>query len=285
MDVREVKKKKQYIVEFDSDIIKYLSNKGISKNKVKTYVKLGYVFVNEKQVLKLPYLVKKDDVIEFREKYFTDLDIIYEDLNYLIVNKEAGLLTISTSKELKNYEDTLYRRVREYLNSKREYAFVVNRIDKETSGLVVFVKNDKLKKNLQDHWNEIVKKRGYIAVVSGKLSKAGRIDNYLYEDKLTFSHSTKSGGKRAITNYYPIQISDQYTMLDIHIETGRKNQIRVHMSEMNHPIVGDKKYYSKDNSLKRLALHHYEIAFLDPITGKLFEFTSRVPKEFYDLFH
>ena len=202
-----------------------------------------------------------------------------------MVDKDAGLLTISASNINKHNEDTLYRRVRAYLNKKSEYAFIVNRIDKETSGIVMFAKSEKLKDKLQDNWNERVKYRGYVAVVSGRIEKSGRIDNYLYEDRMTFSHSTNHGGKRAITNYKVIRISDKYTMLDVNIETGRKNQIRVHMTEMNHPIVGDKKYYSKDNSLKRLALHHYEIDLIDPITGKLLVFKSEVPSVFYSLFN
>ena len=279
-------KKIEYIVKKNENIIDSLKEYGFSKNKVKTYIKLGLISINEDNIKKLPIDVKIGDIVTINKEQTTNhkLDIVYEDNNYLIINKEAGLLTISTSNQNKNIEETLYKKVRNYLNNKKEYAFIVNRIDKETSGLVVFVKNESLKEKLQNNWNNIVKSRGYIAIVSGKITKSGRIDNYLYEDKLTFSHSTKVGGKRAITNYKPIKSNDKYTMLDVHIETGRKNQIRVHMTEMNHPIVGDKKYYSKDNSLKRLALHHYEISLIDPITNKLLTFTSKVPNEFYQLF-
>lgn len=282
-----MKKKINIIVKTDCNLIDCLKTQGLSKNKVKTYVKLGFILVNNKKITKLPFNVKVGDIVTIDENQTTttNFKIIYEDSNYLVVDKDAGLLTISTSTTNKNNELTLYRLVREYLNNKHEYAFIVNRIDKETSGLVIFVKNEQLKEKLQSNWNNIVKIRGYIAIVSGKISKAGRIENYLYEDKLTFSHSTKVGGKLAITNYKPIKKNDKYTMLDINIETGRKNQIRVHMTEMHHPIVGDKKYYSKDNSLKRLALHHYEIALIDPITNKLLKFTSEVPNEFYKLFN
>ena len=276
-----------YTVKNDSNLIDFLKSINISKNKVKTYVKLGFISVNDKIVTKLPYSVKKGDKVTISKKENIDynINIIYEDTNYLVIDKEAGLLTISTSNINKDNEDTLYKRVRYYLNKKGEYAFIVNRIDKETSGLVIFAKNQKLKDSLQSNWNNIVKKRGYIAIVTGKIKENGRIDNYLYEDKMTFTHSTKFGGKRAITNYKVIKSNDKYTMLDINIETGRKNQIRVHMTEMNHPIVGDKKYYSKDNSLKRLALHHYEIDLIDPITKKILVFKSNVPKCFNNLFN
>ena len=269
----------------DIDLVKYLSDNNIAKNKTKTYVKLGLIYINDKRVKKLPYLIHKNDKIEIKKENVTfNLEILYEDINYLIVNKEAGLLTISTDKKDSKYEDTLYRRVREYLNSKKEMCFIVNRIDKETSGIVIFVKNDKLKEQLQSNWNNLVKDRGYIAIVEGIITKSGRVDNYLYEDKMTFSHSTKVGGKRAITNYQPIKRNDKYTMLDIHIETGRKNQIRVHMMEMNHPILGDKKYKCKSNPLKRLALHHYKISFVDPLSNNILTIEKKVPKEFYDLF-
>ena len=282
-----MKKKINIIVKNNLSIIDCLKEHGFAKNKIKTYVKLGFIYVNNKRITKLPYNVLIGDIITISESQTATnkIKIIYEDDNYLVVDKDAGLLTISTSNQTKNNELTLYRLVREYLNKKGEYAFIVNRIDKETSGLVIFVKNELLKEKLQSNWNNIVKKRGYIAIVSGIISKPGRIENYLYEDKLTFSHSTKTGGKLAITNYKPIKINDKYTMLDINIETGRKNQIRVHMTEMHHPIVGDKKYYSKDNSLKRLALHHYEISLIDPITNNLLTFKSPIPKEFYVLFN
>lgn len=282
-----MKKKINIIAKNNISIIDCLKEEGYAKNKIKTYIKLGFIYVNNKKITKLPLDVKIGDLITIDENVNTPpkFKIIYEDNNYLVVDKDAGLLTISTSIQNKHFEKTLYRQVREYLNQKQEYAFIVNRIDKETSGLVIFVKNETLKEKLQDNWNKIVKKRGYIAVVSGRITKKGRIENYLYEDKLTFSHSTKAGGKIAITNYNPIKINDKYTMLDINIETGRKNQIRVHMTEMHHPIVGDKKYYSKDNSLKRLALHHYEISLIDPLTNKLLTFKSNVPKEFYVLFN
>lgn len=278
-------KKRIINVREDDNIISLLGNNGISKNKVKTFVKLGFVSVNNKVINKLPYFVKDGDEIVIDDSNKIDLDIIYEDDNYLVVNKENGLLTISTSNNNKIFEDTLYKLVREYLNNKKEYAFIVNRIDKETSGIVIFVKKEWLKNKLQDNWNSIVKSRKYIALVSGKITKSGRIDNYLYEDKLTVSHSTNIGGKRAITNYYPIKYNDKYTLLDINIETGRKNQIRVHMGEMKHPIVGDKKYYSKDNSFKRLMLHHYEISLINPIDNKLIVFKCSNPYEFNNIFN
>ena len=279
---------KQTIIKVteNNDLVKYLTNKSYAKNKIKTYIKLGFIYINDKQIKKLPQKVLANDIITIKKEPIinTKFEILYEDNNYLIVNKKEGLLTISTGKENKKSEPTLYKEVRKYLNSKKEYAFTVNRLDKDTSGIVIFVKNELLKEKLQNNWNNIVKKRGYIAIVSGNINKSGRIENYLYEDKLTFTHSTKIGGKLAVTNYKPIKHNKLYTMLDINIETGRKNQIRVHMSEMNHPIIGDKKYKCIDNPLHRLGLHHYEISFIDPISNKLIKVNKESPKEFNDLF-
>lgn len=280
-------KKRLINVMNDDNLVSYLTKyEHISKNKVKTLIKLGFIFLNNNMVTKLPINVYTGDKILISDdnKDF-NIDIVYEDNNYLIVNKENGLLTISTSNSSKYYEDTLYKRVREYVNKKKEKCFIVNRIDKETSGLVVFVKKIELKNKLQDNWNDIVKERLYVAVVSGSIKSDGKIDNYLYEDKLTFSHSTKVGGKRAITLYKVLRSNNNYTMLDINILTGRKNQIRVHFSEMGYPIVGDKKYKCKDNSIKRLCLHHYKISFIDPISKNLLSFTSNVPNSFYKLFN
>ncbi len=277
--------KKRIIVRENGNIVSVLNKEGIGKNKVKSLVRYNNIYVNGKVVGRLPFGVSIGDIIEISDEIKVDtcLDIVYEDDYYLVINKEAGLLTISTSRSNKEKESTLYKKVRKYLNSKKEYAFIVNRIDKETSGIVLFVKNLILKEELQKNWNDIVTKRGYVAVVSGKITKPGRIENYLYEDKNTFVHSG-SFGYRAITNYQVIQYNDKYTMLDVNIETGRKNQIRVHMSEMGNPIVGDKKYCCKDNSLKRLCLHAYELNLIDPVSGKKLVFKSEVPLCFYSLF-
>ena len=158
-----------YNINKEYELVDFLKEQGIAKNKVKTYIKLGFIYVNGKKITKLPYVLHKEDKLEIRKqlKKETNLNIIYEDNNYLIVDKEPGLLTISTSNANKSLEDTLYKRVREYLNQKHEYCFIVNRIDKETSGIVVFAKTQELKDALQNDCNNNVKKRGYIAVVSG----------------------------------------------------------------------------------------------------------------------
>ena len=205
------------------------------------------------------------------------LDIIYEDKELLVVNKPTKLLTIADSKEKFK---TLYHEVREYLHKKNQKVFIVHRLDKDTSGIVLFAKNDKLKRLLQDNWANYY--REYIAVVEGKLnSDKGVIKCYLNETKTNLVYvSNNSKGKLAITEYEVLKSNKNYSLVKIVIKTGRKNQIRASMAYIGNPIVGDKKYNSKLDTFKRLALHHTKLEINHPITKKTLTFVSAVPKEF-----
>lgn len=270
-------------VKSNDDIINYLvNNTDYSKSKIKSLLKYKQVLVNDRKVNKLPFNVKRDDIIEINlfKKLDLPFEIIYEDNDIIVVNKKAGILTVSgMSGEI----NTLYRQVREYLNNKKEQLFIVNRLDKETSGIVMFAKSERIKMMYQNSWNDLVTKRGYIAVVEGKIKENGRIENLLYEENNTFVHSSKIG-KKAITNYIVLRSNNKYTLLDIDIETGRKNQIRVHMSELGYPIVGDKKYGSKIDLIKRMCLHSYILEIINPITRKKIIFKSEYPKVFDNFF-
>ena len=167
------------------------------------------------------------------------LKIIYEDKYLIVIDKPHNLLTIATEKEKEN---TLYHEVLMYEQKKHKSnkIFIVHRLDKETSGLVLFAKSIKIKELLQNNWKNV--KRYYVALVSGKVNKTGEIKSYLKETKTLLTYSSKDKtGKLAITKYKPIEITDKYSLLEIQILTGRKNQIRVHMQDIGHPIVGDKK--------------------------------------------
>ena len=212
------------------------------------------------------------------------LDIIYEDKELIAINKPSGLLTVSTDKEK---EKTLYREVSDY--EKKKYKsnkiYIINRLDKDTSGVVLFAKNQKLKKMFQDKWNELVKTRNYIAIVEGKTDTEGTIKSWLKETKtfMTYSSAKENDGKLAITTYKKINGNNKYTLLNIEIFTGRKNQIRVHMKDINHPIVGDKKYGSKITS-KRMMLHANLLEVYHPINDKLYIFECDCPKVFKTFF-
>lgn len=209
------------------------------------------------------------------------LDIIYEDKTIIVVNKPAHLLTIATQDEKIN---TLYHKVYEYekKKNKNNKIFIVHRLDKDTSGLVLFAKNQKLKENLQANWNSLAKVREYIGVVEGSVEKnKGTIKEYLTETNTLLTVKTiESKGKLAITDYEVLRKEKGFSVLKINIKTGRKNQIRVAMQGLNHPIIGDKKYGSTKNPLRRICLHASKLVILNPLTNQEMEFNAKLPQEF-----
>lgn len=211
------------------------------------------------------------------------IDIIYEDKDIIVVNKPAGLLTVSTDKEK---EKTLFHKVYMYIKKKNKNnkIFIVHRLDKDTSGIVLFAKSESLKMKFQNNWDRLAKERKYLAVVHGVLEQnSGEIISWLKETKTLLTYSSKnSDGKKAITNYRLVGNNSNYSLVDIDIKTGRKNQIRVHMNDIKHPIVGDSKYGVKDNA-KRMYLHAYKLSIINPLTNKLLEFELDVPNEFINL--
>lgn len=207
------------------------------------------------------------------------IKIIYEDKYILVVNKESNLLTISTD----NVKDkTLYHKVFEYIKSKNKNnkIFIVHRLDKDTSGLVVFAKSEEVKKILQDNWSKVIRK--YFAVVHGVTKDSDTIKSYLRETKTLYCYSSTSGDL-AITKYDKIKSSKKFSLLDINILTGKKNQIRVHMKDNNTPIVGDKKYGIADKSKKMLLLAYY-LEFAHPFTKEIVKFELNLPTEYKEYF-
>lgn len=204
------------------------------------------------------------------------LNIIYEDKEILVVNKPSKLLTVGTDKER---ERTLYHEVREYLHKKNQKVFVVHRLDKDTSGIVLFAKNPKLKELLQRDWLRYT--REYRAVVEGRLPKTkDTLRFYLQEDK-THHVYVSDKGLSSVTEYEVLSVNSTQSLLKVRIKTGRKNQIRASLAYIGNPIVGDKKYEAKINSLSRLGLHANKLVIKHPITNKEMTFISKAPKVFY----
>ena len=216
-----------------------------------------------------------------------DLPIIYEDEDFIVINKPSGLLSIASDKER---EKTAYRMLNNYVRQKdpKSRIFILHRIDKDTSGVLVVCKNVKIRDALQKHWNERVIDRGYYAVVESAMDQPkGTFHTWLIENStnLMFSSHKKGEGQEAITHYEVMEDNGTYSLLDVHIDTGRKNQIRVHLKEAGHPIIGDDKYGNGVNPLKRLGLHAYLLSFEHPFTKKKMVFKAPIPKEFLDLIH
>lgn len=207
------------------------------------------------------------------------LKIVYEDKHIVVIDKPAGLLTIATEKEALN---TLYHKVREYLKKKNQRIYIVHRLDKETSGLVLFAKSEKAKTLLQTNWDKV--RRNYYALVYGnKISDEGTIKVKLNESKTLHTYVDNHNGKLAITNYKKITSKGKYTLLDINILTGRKNQIRASLEYIGYPIIGDKKYGKAPNPLRRLCLHAYLLEFIHPITHEHLKLEIDLPSSFNNL--
>ncbi len=213
------------------------------------------------------------------------LSILYEDHDIMVVDKMSGLLTVSTEKVREN---TAYYRLNTYVrkgNQKsRNRVFIVHRLDKDSSGIIVFAKNENAKRYLQDEWHGFKKK--YYAVVHGTLSKKKDIiTSYLAENRAYKMHSVADPekGKLAKTGYEVLRESKKFSLLEIDLLTGRKNQIRVHFSEKGFPVVGDKKYGQKDSDIKRLALHAASITILHPDTKEIMIFETKIPAYFKSL--
>ena len=277
------------IVEKEGELLDYLyKNIDMPKKRIKQYLTHGSIFVNNNRTTQYNYkLIPGMNIVidtDNKNKKELPFNILFEDEHIIVVNKPSGLLTIATAKEK---DKTLYHIVREYLVSKNRNArvFIVHRLDKDTSGIVVLAKDEKTKNKLQENWNEYVSLREYVAVVHGKLKKEeDRIVQRLKETKTNLVYISRNDeGKEAITNYKVIKENDSYSELSIKIETGRKNQIGVAMATIGNPIVGDKKYGDPKDKESRLYLHANRLKMYYPEIKKDILFETPTPSEFKKL--
>ena len=273
------------VVNKDSELLEYLyEHLDMPKKRVKQYLVHGAVYVNEDRVTQYnyPLVAGMKIMIDTNSKNSRNLpfSIIFEDDHLLVVNKPSGLLTIATEKEK---ERTLYHIVRDYVVSKNPHGriFIVHRLDRDTSGIVLFAKDEKTKNQLQENWNDYVSLREYTAIVCGHpKEESGQIVQYLKETKTNLVYvSPREDGKKAITNYSVLKTSDKYSMLKVTIETGRRNQIRVAFASKKMPILGDKKYGEK-SKVNRLYLHANRLKIYYPVIKKDTLFETSIPTEF-----
>ncbi len=211
--------------------------------------------------------------------------VIYEDNELIVVEKPSGMLSVASEKDDQN---TVFRHVNQYVKrgDVRQRIYVVHRLDQDTSGVIIFTKSQKLKELFQAEWNQLVTERIYYGIAEGiPKQRKGLMDHFLFEDKQKMVHISHSGakGKKAITSYEVEQIGEGCSLVRFSLQTGRKNQIRVQMQEMGHPIVGDRKYGSTHDPLRRLALHAYRLTLLHPQDGRTLSFETRIPTEFIQL--
>lgn len=226
--------------------------------------------------------VKANLTREFRVFYNRRLKLVYEDDDIIVVNKGYGLLSMGTDK-IK--EGTAYNILREYLKwqDPRNKLFIVHRLDRDTSGLMVFAKSQEAKEKLQHNWNNMVIARKYLAVVEGKPEpEEGEVRSYLAENSRFEVYSTDKPeeGQLAVTRYRTLRSRNGYSLMEVSLDTGRKNQIRVHMKDLGHPIAGDRRYGAKSSPIHRMALHAQTLRFVHPITRKDMNFSTPVPASF-----
>ncbi len=264
---------------------------GMSRTSVKSLLSHRQVEVNGKIETRFDAELHKGDVINIckaranAELTHPKLRVVYEDEHLIVVEKRVGLLTVATRPG--STETTCMSILKQYLRQANPRAgiYVVHRLDRETSGLLVFAKTPQLQEYMRTYWRELVTKRTYIALAEGTLQeKEGKITTWLTEDKKNahvYSSPTDNGGKIAITNYKVLNTNDTYSLVELNLETGRTNQIRVHLQGLGNPIVGDRKYGSgNESTLDRLALHARVLEFIHPVTEQKVHFETPVPKEF-----
>jgi len=257
----------EFNIDKDCLLIDFLKNNILkSKNNIKSFISNGCCYVNDLVVVKANYLLKKGDKLvvilkQIRDKKYGLIDIIYEDNYFIGINKPSGLLSVSTDKR---EIDTAFNIVNNYVKGK---LYVLHRLDRDTSGILLFCKDEKIKNDMQDNWSDVVLTRGYLAVVN-RINGSGTIKSYLYEDKnfVVRSCNDSKRGKLAITEYSVVKSSKNYSLVQVFLHTGRKNQIRVHMNLIGTSILGDRKYGG--NKAKRLYLHSNILEFIHPISGK-----------------
>ena len=269
-----------------------LKQMGITKNRAKDLLTGRAVSVDRKLATHYDTPLHPGQVVRVsRHRQNTMLlnkyvKIVYEDKDIIVIEKSEGILSMaSTPKQycVKNVLDEYFE--------KRHFkctAHVVHRLDRETSGLMIYAKNIETAKILEDNWHDMVYDRRYIAVLCGRVEKeGGTIQSWLRESKsfVTYSSPTDNGGKLAITHYHRLRSTDDFSLVEMKLETGRKNQIRVHMADLGNPVAGDQKYGNGRDPLHRLALHAYRLNFYHPITREQMQFETPIPKEFLIFFN
>lgn len=284
----------EYTVSEPTELLKFLLTimPNRSRNSVKSILARGQVSVDNQVLTQYNHPIKtgqKVGVLSNKEAIkktaLAGIRILHEDDDIIVIDKEAGLLSIAANDP---EEMTAYRQLSQYVKEDNpdNRIFIVHRLDRDTSGVMIYAKSEEIKLSLQKEWKENVKERLYTALVEGVVeNEQGTMASWLTENKAmhVFSNPTDNGGQYAVTNYRKVLESSTHTLLEVELETGRKNQIRVHMQDMGHPIVGDKRYGAESDPMNRLGLHATTLVLVHPRTNKLVRYTASVPPVFLKL--
>ncbi len=288
--MQRLEKSLSFPVEQEIPLMKFLLEKSDNRKKVKSWLKYRAVRVNGIPIHQFDHPLHLGDIVMITQDRFappetelpSGIHILHEDEAIIVIDKPPGLLSIATDSEK---EKTAYFKLNKYLNNRDAFKdsriFIVHRLDRGTSGILVFAKKEIHKTKLQTNWH-LANKR-YHAVIEGKLDpSSGEIRSYLIEGdqyKMRSTPDTKLG-QLALTGYKTLETNGKFSLLEIDLKTGRKNQIRVHLAEKGHPILGDEKYGSTINPLHRMALHASYLEFVHPVTGEILSFTRPEPSVF-----
>lgn len=282
----------QFIVKQQAPLLEWLlANIHESKSKIKATLKGSGIKVNGKVVTRFDYLLTEGTKVmvskskrneTFKSRY---VKIIYEDRYLLVVEKNIGILSMAGGHASLNVKAVLD----DYLHQSRQKctAHVVHRLDRDTSGLMIYAKDIQTEQILEHDWHNIVYDRRYVAVVSGEMGdEDGTIANWLKDNRsyMTFSSPVDNGGKYAVTHFHVLRRTAYHSLVEYRLETGRKNQIRVHSADMGHPVCGDIKYGNGDDPCGRLCLHAYVLCFYHPVTHERMEFETPIPSAFQKIF-
>lgn len=287
------KKKSQeidFIVREECELMEFLMKAmdGISRTKVKKMLTYDLVNVNDRAVSQHDFLLKPNMRVTIKKssegsrfKNFW-VKIVFEDDHILVIEKKPGILSSSTSPKDESVKSILNY----YLDKSHQHAnaHTVHRLDKFTSGLMIFAKSKKVALEFEEDWKERVYDRRYVALVHGELPKSqGTIASWLKDDSHYVTHSSQedNGGKYAVSHYKKLKSGNGYSLVEMQLETGRKNQIRVHLQDLGCPVVGDLKYGDGSDPIHRLGLHAYKLCFKHPVTGEDMKFETDIPKAFY----
>jgi len=292
---KSINKQKQtfYTVNEVSELMKFLIAKlpDTSRNSIKSLLTHQQIFVNNQIVTKYNYMLEAGDQVsinknkpEIANKYH-GLRILFEDQHIIVIEKDAGLLSIATDRER---QQTAYFILNQHVRNvnPKNHVYIVHRLDKDASGVMMFAKSIEVQKKMQSEWEKSVIDRRYSVVVEGKVEQnEGTITSWLKESiaLIMYSYNFDNGGQKAITHYKVLKNNENFTLLEVKLDTGRKNQIRVHMKDIGHSIVGDKKYGATSSPLKRLGLHANILSFSHPVSNEMLCFESPVPFRFIEL--
>lgn len=287
----------KFYVNQETKLLKYMQEvfSDRSRSVVKKMLQHGQFIIEGKPITQFNYPLKKGQVVYVLSQkeskqidYLESVSVIYEDRDLLAIEKESGLLSVP-SDNAAPHEDSAYIQVMGYVQSvdTRGEVFSVHRLDRDTSGIMLFAKNKRVEKILQERWSELVLKRSYMAVVEGSDFPEGKGTHTSYIKELDnhqmISSPEDNGGKFAETKYEKIKSNKLYSLVEAELVTGRRNQIRLHMKDMSYPISGDSKYGAVSNPLNRLALHATSLEIIHPITQEVLIFESKVPNSFINL--